>query len=1109
MSRRLVTFGWLLVCCWIALPRSVSADDQVDFYLKQVKPLLKTKCFACHGAIKQEAELRLDTGRAIQSGGDSGPAIDLAEPAASLMLRRITEADESERMPPEGEALTAEQIAIINQWIRAGGHSPDNEIPQVDPSKHWSFQPLRNINPPFAADEHPIDAFIRAELNKTGLSPSTPADSRTLIRRLYFDLHGLPPTPSEFKQFDLEFGKHPKLAVASLVDRLLESPRYGERWAQHWLDLVRYADTHGYEVNTPRPNAWPYRDYVIGAFNEDKPYDQFVFEQLAGDLVGEDAATGFLVAAAVLLPGQIGKDEVSKRLARQDSLDEMITGTSATFLGLTVGCARCHDHKFDPISQRDYYAMQAFFAGVDYGDRPIRDHKQEQRERESARLKPIIDALTKQLFKYEPLAFTGTTIILDDEDESRVTSLAEKNGHGINPPGTGRGFKDDPGEAARISNLSRGRYTWWTNNPGQDVFSWNPAANGRFRVWISWGTHGSGVHTRDARYVLDRDGDLQTRDDQTEIAKIDQYYLSGVSEGESAMTPLWSGLFDTGVHDWTETTRLVLRGGDTGTGITADVIVWQEVPRDSDQESGRLLIRNPVDPSGNTEKFPSVAAKFVRFTTHATSNNDKYEPCIDELKVFGAGDSLENIALATNGTIPSSSGNRAESGKHQLKHINDGKNGNSYSWISNEKGRGWVQLEFSKIETIDHIEWSRDGDGKFKGRLPIDYHIDASIDGIKWTTVASSSDRAPLGTPTAEIQSLARIVPSENSLKDAYSELKQLKQRKSQLDQPRLVYAGIMREPDLTHVLWRGDPEQPGDAVTAQTPALFGGVPVADHDEQRRRVALAKWITQPSNPLTARVIANRVWQHHFGAGLVDTASDFGLNGAPPSHPELLDWLAGELIDSGWSLKKLHRLILSSSTFQQSGKIDSGAQSIDADCRLLWRFPSRRLEAEAIRDSMLYVSGQLNLKMGGPGFDFFKSRGGLSGFPPVEEFNRQSRRRMIYAHKVRMETVPVFGAFDCPDAGQPMPKRNQSTTAIQALNLFNSPFVAKQSKRFSEHVISQVGDSVERQIEFVFSLALGRKPTGEELAATSHVAHEHGLAVVCRVIFNSNEFLFIP
>ncbi|MEC7680070.1 MAG: DUF1553 domain-containing protein, partial [Planctomycetota bacterium] len=276
-----------------------------------------------------------------------------------------------------------------------------------------------------------------------------------------------------------------------------------------------------------------------------------------------------------------------------------------------------------------------------------------------------------------------------------------------------------------------------------------------------------------------------------------------------------------------------------------------------------------------------------------------------------------------------------------------------------------------------------------------------------------------------------------------------------------------------------------------------------------RRLALAEWIASPDNPLTARVIANRIWQFHFGTGLVDTPSDFGMNGAEPSHPELLDWLANELIRNDWSIHHLHRTITESKTYQQAAKINPQAQAIDADCRLLWRFPSRRLEAEAIRDSILSVSGELNLEMGGPGFNFFQSRGGLNGFPPVQNYSEKELRRMIYAHKIRMEPAPIFGAFDCPDAGQPTAKRGRSTTAIQALNLFNSPFIRERGLAFSERIISNTGDNIDHQIEYAFLLALGRKPNAVERNATIDTVLQHGLPTLCRVLFNSNEFLFLP
>lgn len=1119
--------------------RAIEPDgDSKKLYLQEIKPLLKSKCVSCHGPLKQESGLRLDTAQFTRQGGDSGAAVVAGSLDKSLLYERVSATDAEERMPPEGEPLTKAQQELVRRWIESGASGPADERAGINPAAHWAFQSVQRPEIPEGLGSHPVDALVRERLRREKIPSAPLAAPRDLVRRMYLDLHGLPPSQSEVKRWLVAFesATSPTEVVAvrqQLVDHLLDSPRYGERWAQHWLDVVRYADTHGFEVNTPRPNAWPYRDFVIAAFNDDMPYDQFVFRQLAGDSVGDDAATGFLVAAPVLLPGQIGADDVSKRLARQDSLDEIIVGTTATIMGLTVGCARCHDHKFDPITQRDYYAFQAFFAGVAYGDRPMMSADRQKRLDEANALGPKIDQLTQSLRSLEPLADRRRALLIDDEDEARTTHLFEKNGHGTNPDGTQRGYKGDVGTADRLPNLSGSRYTWWDNHAGRDTFTWNPATSGTFQVWLSWGVHGSGVHTRDARYVLDLDGQLDTTDDQTEIARADQYYFVGVTAGETENKPLWSGFLNAGVHELTENSRIVLRGGQTGTGITADVILLveatpseatpTEAPSEAPSEATPSdatpseaapklpVLRGPVSPALTIERFAPTPAKFVRFTTLETIDDNKHQPCIDELEVFRADEPTTNIALASTGTIPTSSGNYSETGIHQLKHVNDGKYGNNWSWISNQHGGGWVQLEFPKIETIDRVEWGRDREEKFKDRLPVRYRLEVSIDGAQWTVVATHFDRQQLGSPFDAIQSLVRssVGADSQSVRAKAAELDDLVQRKAELENPQMTYAGVFRKPDVTRILQRGDPEQPLDEIAASFPVIFGSAELEHLDsDQSRRVALAKWLSRPDHPLTARVIVNRVWQGHLGRGIVDTPSDFGLNGVPPTHPELLDLLAAYLVTNGWSLKALHRLILTSDTYCQSSTVDSTAMELDADNRLLWRFAPRRLEGEAIRDGILFTTGQLNLQMGGPGFDFFKTRGGLSGFPPVEEFGPEHMRRMIYSHKIRMEPVPVFGVFDCPDAGQPTPRRTQSTTPLQALNLLNSPFVLQQAEALAE-LIRGDHESPETQVTAAFQRCLCRAPDDRELATASQVATEHGLSVVCRALFNSNEFLFIP
>lgn len=765
----------------------VAAAEGPPEFVRDIQPLLVQHCYPCHAGEAAESGLRLDIKSEAFRGGDGhGPAIVPGEPMASPLVRFARGDEPGFEMPPleaEVPSLNDAERALLTAWVAAGADWPDgvDTATLVDRRDHWAFRRVSRPAVPVVSESDwprgPIDAFILARLEASGLSPSPEADRRTWIRRVTLDLTGLPPTIEEVQAFvaDAADGAHERV-----VDRLLASPRYGERYAQHWLDTVRYADTHGYEVNTERANAWPYRDWVIAALNADLSYDRFVREQLVGDAYGVDEATGFLVTAAVLFPGQIGADDASKRLARQEALSDIIINVSDTFLGLSVGCARCHDHKFDPVSQRDYYTLQAFLSGVRYEERPFFSPAAEEARERVQELTPRVEALAKELAAIE--------------------------------------------EAAK---------------------------------------------------------------------------------GNEA----------------------------------------------------------PAEPP------PRVA-----------------------------------------------------------------------------------ELE-------------------------------------------------------AEKQRLTQQINAETAR--------------------TMVFAGSFHEPDVVRLLHRGDPEQPGEELLPRSLSAFDQqlTPVAlssNASEQTRRLALADWITHPAHPLTSRVIVNRIWQWHFGTGLVESASDFGRNGTLPSHPELLDWLADWFVADGWSLKRLHREIVLSATYRQASEpVSQAAVASDADCRLLWRFPPRRLEAEAIRDSMLAVSGRLNLEMGGRGFDLFGSRGGLSGFPPIETFGPEGRRRMIYAHKIRMEKESVFGAFDCPDAGQTLARRRRSTTPIQALNLFNSPFTIDEAHAFADRVTADVAavtaesdsegnhDRSEQLVRRAFEVALTRLPDEEEQAAAEGVVHEHGLAMLCRVLLNTNEFLFLP
>jgi hypothetical protein len=775
---------------------------------------------------------------------------------------------------------------------------------------------------------HPVDAFVRDRLSRSGLQPSVEADRAILIRRLYLVMLGVPPTPEEVSAFVSDTRP---LAFERQVDRVLEDPRYGERWGRHWLDVVRFAESNGFETNRERLSAWRFRDYVIDAFNADKPYDRFLREQIAGDALGVDVATGFLVGGPVDIVKS--PDITLTAQQRADEIDDMVGTTGTAFLGLTLGCVRCHTHKFDPIEHSEYYAMAAIFSGVQHGERPL------------------------------PLS---------------------------------------PEQARRSHQLE-----------------------GRIR-------------------------DLEKR-------------------------------------------------------------LEAFLPKPSTPASGSpATLRPAVTHRQNEDRFAAVEARFLRFTILATTGG---EPCLDELEAW-SGD--RNVALASTGTKATASGSLAGYEIHKLEHLNDGRTGNARSWISSQTGQGWVQLEFPKPERVDRVVWGRDREGQFKDRLTTRYRIEVATEPGAWKTVATSDDRIPFAgestKPAGPAYRFDGLAESEAAQGRRWlAELESARKEREAISKAPTVYSGTFSQPGATHRLHRGDPLLKREVVAPGTLALFQPLTLATNAPERdRRLALADWMTRPDHPLTARVIVNRVWQHQFGVGLVDTPNDFGRNGSKPTHPELLDWLALDLMDHGWSLKHLQRRILTSATWRQSGLPRNEALAVDAGSRLLWRFPPRRLEAEGIRDSILAVSGNLDRARGGPSFYLHEvDRENVYHYHPKEAFGPADTRRMVYAFKVRMEQDGIFGAFDCPDGSLVMPRRSVSTTPLQALNLFNSRFIQDQSRTFADRLRREAGDTPESQVATAWRLAFNRTPQRAEVDEAVAFVRSEGLPAFCRGVLNANEFLFIP
>jgi mono/diheme cytochrome c family protein len=770
----------LLAAALLAVPRPTAGTDpppapkRAEFE-RDVRPILAKHCFSCHGPDKQRGGLRLDRRSDALKGGDGGPVIVPGKAAGSPLVRLTAGLEPDRVMPPKGDRLTADQLATLRAWIDAGADWPGTTDAD-NPLDWWSLRPLvKPAVPPVPAEwtgkaRNPVDHFVLVKLKEKGLAPSPEADRRRLLRRVTFDLTGLPPTPEEIDAFLADPAPD---AYEKQVDRLLASPAYGERWARHWLDVVHYGDTHGYDKDQPRPNAWPYRDYVIRSLNSDKPYWRFVQEQVAGDVLYPGTldgvtAVGFIAAGPWDLIGhaEVPETKLDGKVARHLDRDDMVANTVNTFVSLTVQCAQCHNHKFDPITQEEYYRLQAVFAALDRADRP---------------------------------------------------------------------YHADPAKANQYARLSARR------------------------------------------------------------------------------------------------AETVKRQRAVAAALGAAVAAAELVPIDA---------------------------------------------ALSEVRPVG---------MVYAGTVHT-------------------------------------------------------GGGSFRGTGP---------DG----------------------------------------------------GQPRPIF-----------VLKRGDIKSPGKEVGPGTLAVVPGLPAVfdlppGHSEGERRAALAKWLTDPRNPLTWRSVVNRVWQYHFGRGIVATPNDFGKMGQPPSHPELLDWLAAEFRDNGQSLKVLHKLIVTSATYRQSSASVATFERQDSGNVYLWRQTRRKLEAEAVRDAMLAVAGKLDRTMYGPAFrDFVIERPEHS---PHYQYDRhdpddpRAFRRSVYRFLVRSKPQPFMTVLDCADPSMQVEKRTETLSPLQALALFNNAFVLTTAK----HTAARVGKEPD-PVAAAFRLAVGRPPTAAEHGALAAYAKEHGLANACRVIFNLNEFVFV-
>jgi len=977
----------------------LSAGDQ---FVEKVAPVLRQRCIVCHNDLKLRGGLDLTTRDGLLKGGESGPVVIAGKSNKSRLVGMVSGA--TQKMPKQGAKLTAEEVADLRQWIDDGADWPktltlnDGEKRRAGPD-WWSLQSLKKPPLPGVKDQgwvrNPIDAFILATLEAKGLKPSPEADRATLLRRVTYDLHGLPPTPEEVDAF---VNATTPDAYEKVVDRLLASPRYGERWGRHWLDVVHYGDTHGYDKDKPRPHAWHYRDYVIRSFNEDKPFPRFIKEQLAGDVLFPNdsegiIATGFIAAGPWDFVGHVELREgtVDKEKTRLLDRDDMVTSAVGTFLSLTAHCARCHDHKFDPIPQKDYYRLQAVFAGVDRGDRPFADKEHLEKRNILAKRQAELGVERESLLKKAGAVSSPELAKVDEELKNQREQLAKLPKLETKPSSTN-------GYHSAIS-------------PTADVEKW---------VQVDLG----------------------------KSLPFDVIRLIPARPTDFPDTPGFGF-----------PARFTVTASDDPTFAKAEILA----------DHSKAEFPNPGD-KAFVLRPTKQTARYVRVTAHRLwlRSND-YVFALAEMQVESGG---KNVALGAKVAAMDS----IEAGRWSTKNLVDGFDSRQ-SLPDRSDPKIAAQLD-EREELMTNIEVKETQRRKL---------ADALIDPAM--RAALSKNVAELAVAAKELESLAK---------------------------PELVYAALPHAPRSIHVLRRGDVERPLDLVQAGGLACIKGVDAdfkvaKPDDEGARRAALAEWIADRKNPLSWRSIANRVWHYHFGKGIVDTPNDFGWNGSRPTHSELLEWLAIQVRDNGDSLKHLHRMIVLSNTYRQASRFSADAAKIDSDNRYLWRMNRLRLDAEQVRDSVLAVSGQLDLKMGGPGFELFRYKDDHS---PIYDHDDLAKindpatfRRTVYRFTVRSVPNPFLDCLDSADPNLNTPVRNTTLTALQALALLNDPFMVKQSEYWAER-LRRISDEPEKQIEAAYRLAFGRMPTAEEKAALIENVKKHGLANACRVLLNANEFVFV-
>jgi len=1140
----------LAISCCIA-----RAEDSERFFETKIRPILVETCLPCHSDLKKSGGLRLDSLDALLQGGASGPAIIAGRPDESLLIRAIQRQQDVSAMPPEqARALRPEQVADFVNWIKAGAEWPAVAA-RLEAANHWAFAPLIDVAAPDVHDgawlTSDIDHYIRSGQEVRHLNPAPAADRRALLRRVTFDLTGLPPTLTEMQEY---LHNETPDAIAQVVDRLLASPAHGERWGRHWLDVVRYADARDL-IQLPAESdfreVWRYRDWVVQAFNRDLPYDDFVTRQLAGDLLQPSDSTRIdaesLVATGMLAIADFVPGDVDKKQMIADYVNDEIDLVGRAFLGLTLACARCHDHKFDPISTEDYYAMAGIFFSTrvipspSAGNTPLvrapllaaaeiqAINQQAQRDKEriaeltqivqsaadrefrlylerrlnsslshdlpvavaylQAMREPIpptlddfaakhqLDAATLerwvQFFHQQPSPAALSTLLTEADRAAGAQRVAEvlKQLTLVAAERRERIARDSVAELLATSELLRfrsddrliaidaaGKVTRWPDRASLAADAAPPAdTRGPMLAMADIRGHSRPVLRFDGEAVLQAPRAVPPAGTLFIVFRTDPNAPSGtriVGWEDSAAGQHGIGLMPDsagGLH------AILRRAGANGdivapapaeSGFQLITLTWGA--------EGAALFRDGVQIGVNKSidavtSDPAIAA--LRIGGPGSGSAQRFRGDLCELRIYGSPlneaarvrveteicarwfERTEDRSLAASDAHPEASSVSAEIGFHDL-----------YDELLSPRSPYWIGVEDR-------------------------------------TSILAQDVRDRLVAQRDELESLkkkpAAVIPQAVVVQDG-----------GPVGSP---FEGFHD----AQVFLRGNPSTPGKTVPRGFPQVLAGPDPAPITEGSGRRELARWLTRPNHPLTARVMVNRIWQHHFGEGLVRTSTNFGLRGEPPSHPELLDRLARRFIDSGWSIKSMHRRIVLTRVYQQGSFGSDASRATDPDNRWLARMPRRRLEAEAIRDSLLGVSGLLDTMPGGPGF--------LEVGVP---------RRTLYLMSVRTgsKTADFPSLFDGP-AGGIVERRNQSIVAPQALYLLNDPLLDDVSASLAARVTREVPSSDnDERINYLYRLALGREPTATEIAIGRQLIVDpdvqHPWTRYCRLILCTNEFIYV-